>query len=358
MSSALSSAIGSTIQAYNANYVVDASYVHTDNNLTNALMSTYSGKQDALVSGTNIKTINGSSLLGSGGLTIDSGITTADTPIQGDILYYNGSAYKLLPAGTDGQFLKTQGESANPIWSTPAGAGDTLAPATNSDNYLPQWDGANSKTLKNGLSAGGASGVATLDANTLVVQDPANATATATASKIPIADGSGKLDTWLSDASDTAKGKVELATAAEVTIGTDTERAVTPDALAGSTIFGVRAIGIYAIEAATDVAVADGVAYLPPLPACFNGMNLISAKARVITAGTTNATTIDIYNLTDSVDMLSSAISIASTEYLGSGTVDASHDDVATDDVLRIDVTSVSTTAPKGLLVTLQFQLP
>ena len=44
---------------------------------------------------------------------------------------------------------------------------------------------------------GAASGLATLDGSSLVVQNPANATATPTASKIPIADGSGKLDGWV-----------------------------------------------------------------------------------------------------------------------------------------------------------------
>ena len=29
--------------------------------------------------------------------------------------------------------------------------GDTISPATNTDSYIPQWDGANSKTLKNGI---------------------------------------------------------------------------------------------------------------------------------------------------------------------------------------------------------------
>lgn len=42
-----------------------------------------------------------------------------------------------------------------------------------------------------------ASGLASLDGSSKVVQDPANATATPTASKIPIADGSGKLDGWV-----------------------------------------------------------------------------------------------------------------------------------------------------------------
>ena len=44
---------------------------------------------------------------------------------------------------------------------------------------------------------GAASGVASLNASTKVVEDPANATATPTASKIPIADGSAKLDGWI-----------------------------------------------------------------------------------------------------------------------------------------------------------------
>lgn len=47
-------------------------------------------------------------------------------------------------------------------------------------------------------SKAAASGLASLDASSLVVQNPANATATSTASKIPIADASGKLDTWIS----------------------------------------------------------------------------------------------------------------------------------------------------------------
>ena len=88
-------------------------------------------------------------------------------------------------------------------------------------------------------------------------------------------------------------------------------------------------------------------------------MNLVRANAYVNTAGTTNATTIDIYNVTDSQDMLSTAISIASGGTAGTaGTVNASYDDVATGDILRVDVTSMSTTAPKGLMVVLEFRLP
>ncbi len=50
-------------------------------------------------------------------------------------------------------------------------------------------------------SKAAASGLASLNASTKVVEDPANATATPTASKIPIADAGGKLDGWITPTS-------------------------------------------------------------------------------------------------------------------------------------------------------------
>lgn len=44
---------------------------------------------------------------------------------QGDILYYNGTDYARLGAGTSGHFLKTQGAGANPLWAAVSG-GDVL----------------------------------------------------------------------------------------------------------------------------------------------------------------------------------------------------------------------------------------
>jgi len=109
------------------------------------------------------------------------------------------------------------------------------------------------------------------------------------------------------------------------------------------------------VEPATDLEVADGQAFIQ-IPSELNTMLLSRATASVQTAGTTNATTIDIYNLTDTVDMLSGAISIASGGTVATpGTIDTDYDDVATDDILRIDITTVSTTPPKGLVVVLEF---
>jgi hypothetical protein len=119
-----------------------------------------------------------------------------------------------------------------------------------------------------------------------------------------------------------------------------------------------KSLVLIAVEQTTDVGATDGKMYVP-IPPALNGMNLVSANAIVNTAGTTGATTIDIYNLTDSQDMLSTAASVASGDTVGTaGTVDTAHDDVATNDVLRVDVTTASTTNAKGLMVMLEFQLP
>lgn len=80
----------------------------------------------------------------------------------------------------------------------PARAATTTATASAghiryASNDLHIHDGTAERKIYNTTDAAVASGLATLDGSTLVVQNPANATATPTASKIPIADGSGKL---------------------------------------------------------------------------------------------------------------------------------------------------------------------
>ena len=151
--------------------------------------------------------------------------------------------------------------------------------------------------------------------------------------------------------------KTVPALVADINTGTSTVKFNTPDALAGS-YAGTKSVSIAIFAPTTDVATGDGKAYIT-IPEALNGMNLVRAQATVVTAGTTNATTVMINNVTDAADMLSGAISIASGGTVGTvGTINTSTDDVATNDVLRIDVDSVSTTAPKGLMVVMEFRLP
>lgn len=44
---------------------------------------------------------------------------------HGDIVYRDSGSWVLLPAGTTGKYLKTQGPGADPIWDTPSGGGST-----------------------------------------------------------------------------------------------------------------------------------------------------------------------------------------------------------------------------------------
>jgi hypothetical protein len=81
-------------------------------------------------------------------------------------------------------------------------------------------------------SKAAASGLASLNSSSLVIQNPANATATPTADKIVVSDTGGKVDGWVTDASISAKGKVQLATTTEAQTGTDSGKAVTPAGLA------------------------------------------------------------------------------------------------------------------------------
>lgn len=112
----------------------------------------------------------------------------------------------------------------------------------------------------------------------------------------------------------------------------------------------------------TDVTVGNGKKY-DHIGLKMAGKNLVYVHAMVVTAGTTGLTSIQIYNVTDSVNMLSTVCSIDSGE-TGSNTaatpyvIDTAHDDVAENDEIRIDVTAVSTTAPKGLVLTLGWQRP
>jgi len=99
------------------------------------------------------------------------------------------------------------------------------------------------------------------------------------------------------------------------------------------------------------------------IPEYLTGYDLVEVHAEVIVAGTTGTTDIQIHNLTDASDMLSTVLTIDSGE-TGSDTaatpavINTTEDDVVTNDVIRIDIDAVSTTPPKGLILTLGFRKP
>jgi hypothetical protein len=191
-------------------------------------------------------------------LVLDFGIPKGSTGPTGP----TGETGPTGPQGPTGE--------TGPTGPAGSGSGDVLGPVGNHADYLPQWNGENTKTLKDGYpvsstptsgtvpisngsgkldswitnSSSTAKGIVELATNaeaiagtdTSLAVTPANmaalfgnkSTATPEASKIPISDGSGKLDSWITNSSSTAKGIVELATNAEAIAGTDTSLAVTP----------------------------------------------------------------------------------------------------------------------------------
>ena len=97
-------------------YTVDDVVQHTDSGLTSSFICTTNSTGNAPSTGGSVHGSWAYLAKGSG----DATLTT-----QGDVLYYGGSGLARLGAGTSGQFLKTQGSGANPVWAT-ADSGKTL----------------------------------------------------------------------------------------------------------------------------------------------------------------------------------------------------------------------------------------
>ena len=82
---------------------------------------------------------------GSNGTDLTSTLST-----QGDIVYRDGSGLARLGAGTSGQFLKTQGSGANPVWANnTAGVIQTVRYGTGS-NWQQSMSGSSFTQINNG----------------------------------------------------------------------------------------------------------------------------------------------------------------------------------------------------------------
>ena len=164
----------------------------------------------------------------------------------------------------------------------------------------------------------------------------------------------------------TNTGTITLPTSTDTLMGkatTDTMTNKTYDESAtGNALKIRRPVQLTVIDFTVDLTTGDGK-YFFHIDSTLGGMDLIDVHAEVITAGTTGTTDIQINNVTQAADMLSTVITIDSAE-TGSDTaatpavIDTANDDVVENDLIRIDIDAISTTAPKGLLITLGFKTP
>jgi len=155
--------------------------------LTSTDWNTFNGKQAALVSGTNIKTVNGTSLLGSGDvgtITYAYGGTGQTTVTTGDLLY--GSAantWSKLGIGSTGQVLRVV--SGTPAWGTDyVGTVTSVAASVPSFLSITGSPITTSGTLAIGLSGtalpttSGGTGLTSFTANGVVYASSTSALAT------------------------------------------------------------------------------------------------------------------------------------------------------------------------------------
>lgn len=106
-------------------------------------------------------------------------------------------------------------------------------------------------------------------------------------------------------------------------------------------------------------AVGDGQVQIP-IPAALDGWLLTGVKGWVNTAGNTGTMTVQIENVTQSEDMLSTLLTFASgaTVDNGSAAIDATKDDVASGNIISINIDTVHATPALGLFVELKWEKP
>ncbi len=124
------------------------------------------------------------------------------------------------------------------------------------------------------------------------------------------------------------------------------------------------AVPIQVFDNTTDCVVGDGAGGLMfVVPSDLDGWNLAGVLGAVGTVGTTGTMSIQVHNIDNALDMLSTKLTIDSAEPSSvtaavAAVINASNDHVNTGDRIRIDVDTVHTTEAKGLQVVLTFQLP
>jgi len=124
-----------------------------------------------------------------------------------------------------------------------------------------------------------------------------------------------------------------------------------------------RGFMIALLDNATAPTVVDGLgSFYFPIPSQINGYNLVDADVVLSASSTDGTPTFQIYNLTQTVDMLTTEITIDENELtsytaIAQPVIDAANDDVATGDLLRFDC-DVAGTSSLGVTFILVFRIP
>jgi hypothetical protein len=254
---------------------------------------------------------------------------------QGAIVYRNATVWTTLSPGSAGQFLETQGAGANPQWANGGGSAPTPP-------YITTSIGASPLTIAESTHHQG------LYPN-VVCFDSATDPAVAIACDWSVNPSNGNVVITYTEAP------------ARILIFNT-----------NSNGYGVKTVEVLVTQFATNTATGDGQFYYL-IPSTLNGMNLVGVGAQVIGAGTTGTTDIQLARCAAAstgnacsgtvADMLSTKITVDSGENSSANAatppvINTSNDDVATNQLIRVDVDAISTTPATGLIVWMNFQMP
>ena len=124
-------------------------------------------------------------------------------------------------------------------------------------------------------------------------------------------------------------------------------------------VTGLKNIGVSHTNSDTAVDVADGLVGVA-VPIELNGYTISDVCAAVYEKGVTGATDVQVRRRRAgaSVDVLSTKVTLGDEFFARDGTVDAANDDLATGDLIFVDVDAVHTTPPEGLSVVISCTKP
>lgn len=126
--------------------------------------------------------------------------------------------------------------------------------------------------------------------------------------------------------------------------------------------YAVKPYVVEVVDPSVLLVTGDGQGPRFIVPVELNGHNLVTVAAAVNTVSSSGTPTIQIRNVTQTADMLSTRITIDANEKHSStaaaaAVIDTGNDDVATGDEIAFDI-DVAGTGTKGLTVIMGFQLP
>ena len=267
------------------------------------------------------------------------------------------------------------GSTTNLTWTAST---RTMASSSGTDAVITEVDSSNSglmtsadKTKVDYITVTSSVDLDTLGTTNLTYDNSSRQVQSSTGTNATIDLASSSVDGLMASGDKTKVDYLTVTSAIDLgdCVTLDGEQTLTNKSITQSQITDLeREITIYVVDFDTALTTGDGKAYFR-IPIDLDGMDLVQVGAQVGSAQSTSGTpTVQLTRLRaataggarSAADMLSTEITIDANEWDSkdastSPVIDTSNDDVATGDLIRVDVDSAGT-GTKGLFVSLGFK--